>query len=850
MADKTATMKEAQKFLARGQLDKAIAEWEKLIRESPDGNTYNIIGDLYLKKGDKKNAIDSFHNAAGYFRQEGFSLKALALYKKVLNISQADASALYALGELSEEKGLATDATRYYLAAADSLSKEGKKDRLLDVYQKILSLSPSNISLRNKVAEIFLKEGLKSDAVKEYLHIAKTCEEKGDIPKAREYYEKVAEIQPLNRDVSIGISQLYQKSGDMGGAVAALKEAAGLFPDDTDILFRYAELSLAGEDYETAERSLRKIREIEPGNMAAKRLLGELHLKRGPKERAWEEYLPVIDEMILQGNYEEPVRLLELFRDVDPLETAKRLASLHRLKGELGSLAAELGALGDALKERGEKDDALRSYREAIEVNPADVRIRELIEELQRKPEREIEPETAMEAETGEEEVIVSAADGEKTEEEILTEADIFSRYGLLNEAIKILEGLKLGNPQNTDIHIRLKTLYIDTSDKESAVTECLILNELFKRKGDPEMAEKMLREAVEIDPGDPRLAERGVTPQVETASFIEHTSYAADSPQFGQAGIAEPEIEDYEEEVAEADFYVRQGLIQEAAKILERLHALFPENTEVAERLTSLGHLSAVEEVPEMHSPLDTGATQQEELAGETAGMTEEILEMPAPEIEIPQEHRPQVPPAEESRQEEQRPGEQPQEEAGFEEFSFSEQDLVDAQEMPEPELDNDVLEIFQEFKKGLEKELGEEDSETHYNLGIAYKEMGLVDDAIKAFQTSRNDPKRFVQSSTMLAVCYMEKGMYSLVIDVLSKVLEQIGDKDESYRAVQYDLAEAYEKNGNPGEAIRLYTEVFGWNANFRSVAEKVSRLGGQTGKSGETEKPKTKKDRVSYL
>src|SRR5512135_81713 len=173
MADKSVIIREAQKYLAKGQIDKAISAWEKLINESPDGNTYNIIGDLYLRKSDKKSAVESFHKAANYFRREGFSLKALALYKKVLNVNPGDADALYALGELSEEKGLTTDATKYYLATADSLSKEGRKDRLLEIYQKILALSPSNVPLRNKVAEIFLKEGLSADAAKEYFHIAK-----------------------------------------------------------------------------------------------------------------------------------------------------------------------------------------------------------------------------------------------------------------------------------------------------------------------------------------------------------------------------------------------------------------------------------------------------------------------------------------------------------------------------------------------------------------------------------------------------------------------------------------------------------------------------------------------------
>ena len=83
MPDKTTIMKEAQKYLARGQIDRAIAEWEKLVNEAPEANTFNTIGDLYLRKGDKQSAVENFHGAARLFRTEGFSLKALALYKKV-----------------------------------------------------------------------------------------------------------------------------------------------------------------------------------------------------------------------------------------------------------------------------------------------------------------------------------------------------------------------------------------------------------------------------------------------------------------------------------------------------------------------------------------------------------------------------------------------------------------------------------------------------------------------------------------------------------------------------------------------------------------------------------------------
>jgi len=163
---------------------------------------------------------------------------------------------------------------------------------------------------------------------------------------------------------------------------------------------------------------------------------------------------------------------------------------------------------------------------------------------------------------------------------------------------------------------------------------------------------------------------------------------------------------------------------------------------------------------------------------------------------------------------------------------------------------LDSDVLEVFREFKKGLEKEVEEEDYETHYNLGIAYKELGLIDDAIREFQISMKNPKNFVSSSTVLGSCYIEKGLYSLAIDVLNGAINKIGDRDEAYWAVKYDLAQAYEKNGNFREALDLYTDVYGWNAKFREVSDKVDYLHGHIMKGVEQKKQKDKKDRISYL
>jgi tetratricopeptide (TPR) repeat protein len=790
MADKTQIMKEAQKYLAKGQIDKAIAEWEKLVREFPDGNTYNMIGDLYFKKGDRKIAVESFHKSANFFRHEGFSLKALALYKKVLNINPSDADALYALGQLSEEKGLSTDATRYYLAAADSLSKEGKKDRLLEVYQKILSLSPENTNLRQKVAEIFLKEGLITDAAAQYIHIAGIHEEKGETGQAEVLYRRVLDIQPSNKDAIMGIGSLLERTGQLQEAVRHLKEAAERFPDDMDLLFRSAELSHASGDDAAARGSLYRIVEKEPENMKPRRLLGEMYLKEGAADKAWAEYLPVIDQIVLEEKYEEAVLLLKPFKDAEPLETGRRLVSLYRQLGETPQVASELCDLGDALRERGMEDDALGCYQEALGLSPDNNLLKERIAELAKKPEPQKEA------------VTIRIPDGEKTTGGILSEADIFMRYGLMPEALRLLESLKVREPHNIELHAKLKSVHVAMSDKESAVTECLILHELYKRSNDTVNSEAMLKEAHALYPEDPRLVERGYRPAEEIG-----IQPVAEEVEEGEPVAAN--IGDYEEEIAEADFYARQGLVMEAEKILKKLQNLFPDNTDISGRLENLGQMQEVQE--------ETGLFEQAAPEQGEAGM-EEAAGGPS--------H-----------------GEE------FQDLSLD-QEPIEAQEMPEPSLDSDVLEIFQEFKKGLEKELDEEDSETHYNLGIAYKEMGLLDDAITAFQQARSDPKRLVQSSTMLGVCYVEKGLYPLAIETLNRVLKEMSDKEEAYWAVKYDLADAHEKNNDLKEALALFTDVYGWNARFRNVSEKMSKVKAQIGKGAEKDKPKEKKDRVSYL
>jgi len=100
------------------------------------------------------------------------------------------------------------------------------------------------------------------------------------------------------------------------------------------------------------------------------------------------------------------------------------------------------------------------------------------------------------------------------------------------------------------------------------------------------------------------------------------------------------------------------------------------------------------------------------------------------------------------------------------------------------------------------------------------------------------------------MLGICYKEKGFYSLAIEVLSSTIEKMKDQDEFYWAMKYDLADACERNGNLKEALDIYTEIYGWNAGFRDIPERINQVGAQMQHLSEKGKPEDKKARISYL
>ncbi len=145
------------------------------------------------------------------------------------------------------------------------------------------------------------------------------------------------------------------------------------------------------------------------------------------------------------------------------------------------------------------------------------------------------------------------------------------------------------------------------------------------------------------------------------------------------------------------------------------------------------------------------------------------------------------------------------------------------------------DLSEMFGELKQELEEDVaaGDDDPETHYNLGVAFREMGLLDEAIAELQkvcTAIDRGKPFsqpVQTYTWLAQCFLDKGVPDAAIRWYEKALHIPGLDDEARLAINYELGSACETAMDKPAALRHFTDVYGSNIDYRDVAERIQAL-----------------------
>lgn len=149
----------------------------------------------------------------------------------------------------------------------------------------------------------------------------------------------------------------------------------------------------------------------------------------------------------------------------------------------------------------------------------------------------------------------------------------------------------------------------------------------------------------------------------------------------------------------------------------------------------------------------------------------------------------------------------------------------------MREPEISgneqDDFNSLLRHFKEGVARSIGDDDHDSHYDLGVAYKEMGLLDDAIGEFQMALRSKHNRLAAYEALGQCFLEQQSYKVAVTVLSRALHEPGIRDEQLVGVLYLLGYSCEALQRFDEARSYFERVYATDILFRDVAQRLADL-----------------------
>ena len=356
--------------------------------------------------------------------------------------------------------------------------------------------------------------------------------------------------------------------------------------------------------------------------------------------------------------------------------------------------------------------------------------------------------------------------------------------------------------------------------------------------------------EAVPAGPGPSVNLDRALGPAQDEELPLELRALLDDGEEEPTLVVERAEPNDDQamaDDVAEADFYLSQGMVEEARTVLLRMQEGRPRHPAVA---TLAARIARVAEGPTPSPPTPPA------VPAPAAPARPIPVEAPAPaetETVLPDDFGPSLQEI------------VPKFTVTDAPTGLAEADFVNLGAELEEELAVEdqrttargggplVDGLLKEFQKGVREQLDEKDYETHYNLGIAYKEMELYDEAIQEFRLTAREPKRALECADLVGLCYLAKGQPEKAIQDMQAGLEIGGHPPEAYHSLRYDLGTAYEKLGDLGTALEQFEILQSEGAHFRDIQARLEALRGRVGKAPRPKKANEttpRKKKISFI
>jgi tetratricopeptide (TPR) repeat protein len=934
--NKARALQEADKSVIQGKIPQAIKQYLEIIERDPSDLTLlNTVGDLYVRQKNIPEALKHFRRLADGYVQEGFTVKAIAIFKKISKLDPNSVDWLLRLAELYRIQGLGREARENYAQAVEFFRKKKQNDQALEVLNKIIALDPENVANRLRLGEFCEQTGRRAEAARAYAEAAETALRRGDLAAAEPALKKASELDAKNLQVILLRARLALSQGQPAEAEKILTSVSGLAvqPAARQLLL---EAYLATLQLEAAEKLVVDVYRSEPANFDPVSSFCRLCVEKGNPDAALKPLSVLADELIEKGNGGPLMDVLRKLWSRNPqhipaLELICRIC--ERSADEL-TLPEAVEALGAAYVQAGELEKAEKVYRQLLEREPENQQYEDLMKQVLQKQGKEYVPPSPAELSAAEialspeqeadaAAVSTAAVDAEQAAmvKEALENSDLFARYNLADKAVAELEKVLAVYPDQIEIHTRIVEV-CHRNQPARAGQAAAALARIYTQRGEQASAKKYGDAArqygvpaavgeptqppvgveiavplapppseaapAEIDLSQefPLIAEE-MTParQPQEVSFGPPTTLAVPPPTAAEAHELDlsadwmaataapqaPAVEEevpafnYEESRTEIDFYLAQGFVEEAHRTVEALEQEFPGNALVAElrqRVEAQVPAQAVLEapaprpveaetepvapapklapaVPEVPPPAEVEAWELPTTFAQPAAAEIPLAAGAPGPPELPESVSTATPPAA-PEPVPLAPGDMLGSLASDFAASF---EGFGAPALPTPQAPaaagaaagpvgsplSDLLEELGEPAEAATKE----DAETHYSLGVAFREMGLLDEAIGEFQKvvkgagKGTFPPHYLQACTLLATCFKDKSMPAIAAKWYLRGLETPDLDEEATLALQYDLGVAYEQAGDTRNALERFTEVYSQNIDYRDVAEKIRVL-----------------------
>ena len=891
--NKTKHLSAAQKYLQQGKMPQAILEYQQILKNEPkDQVTLMTLGDLFVRQGETFQALEYFERLAKIFLNDGFTTKAIAIYKKVAKLAPEESRPLERLAELYVQQGVLSEARPLYLQLAEMQLKAGRQPQAALLLRKLLEAEPENLRIQTRLAELHLTMGQQKEAVEMFHGAMQKILDQGDHAEALRVADRILQLDPAHQATFMLKVRALTAAGKSAEASKLLdtlpdREAGG--ETTSMLLVMFLEGGQVGKAAELAEKVYAR---DSKQHAVVHRVAGAL-LDAGDLKRAQAMLAIIRDAMIDSGEHETLAQTLTRLAELVPgqIQPLEWLVDLYGRASDSFRLPDALAQLAFAYETAGDDAKAIATYEKLLERTPEDETTRRKYMRLRSKAgmeplSGEIAPPVKlapMEEAAPKPAAVPASSEGSLDDEtqryvtQALTDVDLFSSYGLTQKAMDLLEAVVERAPLYTPVLERLLDLTVGSGNNRRTAELAAVLEQIAVERND--------RPAMERYAEMRRRFERaaGVAPAEEPQKTAKPAVPAAAAPQEFSVPMIQAELDEPEEQAAvepaavppmpvpvPAESAVHEvDLSDEWAALSEQLETamheepaappapvpvqaapprppappppappvqvpapvvLQPQPVHVPAQASAEVPAYDLELQPEGAIPVEVAENDPLSADALIAELTEDLDSLTS-SLGIPPELERTAPQASASAAPPPPPAKAPVAPAPVAQAASG--NGAPAADAGSP-LSGPLGDLFEEFRSELGETKDDEDLETHYNLGIAYREMGLLEEAISEFQKVANSADKgpafryAMQCSTLLGLAFMEKGQPGIAAIWYERALKTPGLDQESILALRYDLGVAQELAGDTHAAFTSFQQVYAMNIDYRDVSERIALLG----------------------